>query len=73
MYKLDVKGSKDSQFPKIYEVLAVGIGATNKEFLKPCNLIYSFKLSQSYSAEGLTSQRSNYNFPKEAGDPLKVS
>ena len=34
-YKFDVKGSKHSLFPKICEVEAVGIGATNKEFLIP--------------------------------------
>jgi len=37
--KLLVGGSKDSVFPKIEEVLAVGMGATNNEFLIPCSTI----------------------------------
>ena len=31
----DVNGSKLSLFPRIWEVLAVGIGATSREFLTP--------------------------------------
>jgi len=35
VYKLEVKGSKLSQLPKIYDVEAVGIGAIRREFLIP--------------------------------------
>lgn len=36
VYIFEVYGSKHSLLPKICEVEAVGIGATNKEFLTPC-------------------------------------
>ena len=51
--KLAVYGSKLSLFPKIYDVEAVGIGAVNREFLKPYFLISSLRPSQSYPFTGL--------------------
>jgi hypothetical protein len=43
----DVKGSKLSLLPKIWEVLAVGMGATSKEFLAPCWITSYRNFSQS--------------------------
>jgi hypothetical protein len=43
-----VKASKVSLFPRIYEVDAVGIGATKREFLIPYLTIYFLRESQSY-------------------------
>jgi len=55
-----VYGSKLSLFPRIYEVEAVGMGASNNEFLAPYLMTSYLSLSQSYLVEhGLTSQRSN--------------
>ena len=60
----EVTGSKLSLFPNTYEVDAVGIGASNKEFLAPNCITSLLSFSQSYRFEaGLTSQRSNQNFP----------
>lgn len=57
---LDVQGSKLSLFPRIYEVEAVGIGASNKEFLAPYFITSSFNCSQSYLPEvGFLSHKSN--------------
>lgn len=71
-YMLLVNASNVSLFPNIYEVLAVGIGANNKEFLIPCFLISCFKASHSYIL-ALWFHKSNYNNPFEAGEPLKLS
>merc|ERR1719397_535954 len=46
-YIFDVYGSKHSLLPKIWEVDAVGIGATNKLFLTPYFLISFLKPFQS--------------------------
>lgn len=63
-----VKASNASLFPNTYEVEAVGIGATNKEFHIPYFLIYSFKSLQGYIV-GLAFHMSNYNIPLLAGLP----
>jgi len=44
--KLAVYGSKLSQFPKIYDVEAVGMGAISKELRIPYLIIFYFKSSQ---------------------------
>lgn len=67
-----MNASNVSLFPRIYDVDAVGIGATNKEFLIPYFFMSSFKEFQSYILAYLF-QRSNYKSPSLAGDPLKVS
>ena len=46
VYRFEVYGSKDSLFPNICEVEAVGIGAISNEFLMPYFTISFFKLSQ---------------------------
>jgi hypothetical protein len=45
---LVVYGSKLSLFPKIYEVEAVGIGASKRLFLAPCCITSFLIPSQSY-------------------------
>ena len=52
MYIFEVYGSKLSLFPKICEVEAVGIGATNNEFRTPYLLIFSLKAGQFHLVEG---------------------
>ncbi len=52
MYRFVVYGSKLSLFPKIYDVEAVGIGATRSEFLVPCSITSFLKDSQSYLSVG---------------------
>lgn len=42
VYRFEVYGSKLSLFPRIYEVEAVGIGATSNEFLAPCSMTSFF-------------------------------
>jgi hypothetical protein len=55
-----VYGSKLSLFPRIYEVEAVGMGASNNEFLAPCLITSSLNFSQSYLPEvGFLSHKSN--------------
>lgn len=73
VYKFDVYGSKDSLLPKIYDVDAVGIGATNKEFLIPYYITSFLSESQSNLPEGLWFHISNYSIPLEIGDPGNVS
>ena len=46
LYMLVVNASKASLFPRIYEVEAVGIGATSREFLIPYFLISSLSWDQ---------------------------
>ncbi len=53
-YMLEVYGSKHSLFPNICDVDAVGIGATNREFLTPYFATSSFKTSHSHLGEGVT-------------------
>lgn len=63
-------GSNDSLFPSIWDVEAVGIGATNKEFLAPNYLTSYLKASQSYLlVYGFSFQRSNWNNPSDNGEP----
>ena len=64
-----VKGSTLSLLPKICAVEAVGMGATRREFLRPCSAILAFRPSQSCLSVGFTPQRSNWRRPSEAGDP----
>ena len=65
-------GSKHSLKPKICDVLAVGIGATNNELRNPYSIIYSLRIDQLYrSFVGSTPHISNCNTPFEAGDPSK--
>ncbi len=59
----DYYGSKDSEFPKIYDVDAVGIGEVNREFIIPYFIIDFFKDSQSKLFFGTKFHKSNYNFP----------
>ena len=76
-----VIGSKHSLFPKICDVLAVGIGASNREFRRPCCFILSFKLFQLYIflrytgslSVGSTFHISNCKMPFDAGEPINVS
>ena len=66
-------GSKHSLFPKICEVEAVGIGATNKELRTPFFTTFSRKLSQSQRPElGVTFHISNWKMPLEIGEPSQV-
>ena len=70
----DVHGSKLSLLPRIYDVEAVGIGARSKELRAPYFMTSLRSPSQSYLVEqGLTFQRSNWNYPFDKGDPGKVS
>lgn len=48
LYRLLLNGSNDSLFPKIWLVLAVGIGATNKLFLVPYIFTCSLNSVKSY-------------------------
>lgn len=68
-----VKGSTLSLLPKIWAVEAVGIGATSREFLRPCSAILAFRPAQSCLSVGFTPQRSNWRRPSDAGDPAYVS
>lgn len=68
-----VKGSTLSLLPKIWAVEAVGIGATSREFRRPCSAILAFRPAQSCLSVGFTPQRSNWSRPSEAGDPAYVS
>ena len=73
VYTFEVYGSNDSLLPKIYEVDAVGMGESKSEFLTPCSITCFLKASQSYlSCLGLTFHKSNWNFPSDKGEPLKV-
>merc|ERR1740121_850991 len=73
-YKFCVYGSNDSLLPRICAVLAVGIGATNREFRKPCFAIFAFRAVQSHRPLfGVVPQRSNCNLPLLAGEPPYVS
>merc|ERR1719313_411931 len=73
-YRFCVYGSKDSLFPRICAVLAVGIGATRREFRRPCSTILAFNPVQSQRPDfGATFQKSNCNLPLLAGEPLNVS
>jgi hypothetical protein len=55
-----LNGSKLSLLPNIYDVDAVGIGATNKEFLAPNSITSFLRDDQSYlSVQGFSFQRSN--------------
>ena len=70
----EVYGSNASLFPKICEVEAVGIGATNNEFLTPCFITSFLKPAQSQRPESSSSlmfQRLCWNSPCEIGEPLK--
>ena len=44
----EVYGSKHSLLPRICDVLAVGIGATSKEFLTPCFFTFFLNPDQSH-------------------------
>ena len=56
----EVYGSKLSLFPKIYEVEAVGIGATSKEFLAPNSITSFLNYSQLYLfVAGFSCHKSN--------------
>ena len=68
-----VYGSKHSLFPNICEVDAVGIGATNKEFLTPYCFTSSFNVAHSQRSVGVTPHMSNWNIPFDTGEPAKVS
>jgi hypothetical protein len=50
-------------------VLAVGIGAINKEFLIPYIARSFFRISQLYPFLGKCSHKSKDNNPFDAGDP----
>ena len=66
-------GSKHSLFPKICEVDAVGIGATNNEFLTPFFFISFLSLAQSHlplKSSSLTPHILCWNSPLEIGEPL---
>merc|ERR1719263_458977 len=65
----DVNGSKDSLFPKIWAVEAVGIGARSNEFLHPCSARSLRNLAQSHLEEGVTFQRSGWSNPWDVGEP----
>src|SRR5690606_10205550 len=72
VYILEVYGSKHSLLPNICEVLAVGIGATNNEFLTPCFLtsLRSFAQSQRpLSSSSFIPQRLCWNSPLLIGEP----
>ena len=71
LYILLVIGSKHSLFPKIWLVLAVGIGAHNKLFLIPYFIIFSFNPDQSYLSECAVSfHKLNWNSPSLIGEPI---
>ena len=72
LYKLLVNGSKHSLNPRICDVLAVGIGATNSELRRPWSQIDFFKAAQSYLLLGVTPHISNCKTPFDAGEPLNV-
>merc|ERR1719198_1508879 len=73
-YRFCVYGSNDSLLPSICAVLAVGIGATSKEFRIPCLAIRDLRSDQSHRPElGFTPHMSNCNCPLLAGDPSYVS
>src|SRR6187402_198682 len=54
VYMFEVYGSKHSLLPNICEVDAVGIGATNNEFLTPCSITSALNDSQSQRSVGCT-------------------
>merc|ERR1711972_426948 len=73
-YKFCVYGSKLSLLPRIWAVLAVGIGATRSEFRRPCCAIFVFKAVQSQRPLfGVRPHKSNCSWPLLAGEPAKVS
>ena len=71
-YKLVVNGSNASLFPKICAVDAVGIGATNNEFLTPLDFISFLKDFQSQrpdKSESFLPHISYWKTPFSIGDP----
>ncbi|MNL10697.1 hypothetical protein D3C87_1315040 [compost metagenome] len=69
----EVYGSKHSLLPKICEVDAVGIGATNKELYTPSLTTFLRNASQSQRPlSGVTFHKSNWNLPFDNGEPLNV-
>ena len=60
VYILLVNGSKHSLFPNICDVLAVGIGATNSEFLSPYLIILFFTILITCSFLGYGLITANY-------------
>ena len=68
----EVYGSKHSLFPNICDVLAVGIGATNKEFLTPFLSTFFLKSAQSQfplSSFSSTPHKLCWNSPLLIGEP----
>ena len=70
---MQADGSKDSVFPRIWAVDAVGIGANNREFLQPCSARSFLSWAQSHLEDGVTFQRSGWSKPWEVGLPSYVS
>ena len=67
-------GSNASLFPKICEVLAVGMGASSSEFRIPYFMMDAFISVQLYrELPGSIFHMSNCNIPFEAGEPLNES
>src|SRR5437764_94277 len=64
---------KHSLLPSICEVLAVGIGASNKEFRTPYFFTSSFSTSHSHRSPGVTSHISYWKIPWLTGEPSYVS
>src|ERR1700743_3716393 len=67
---LEVYGSKHSLKPKIWDVEAVGIGATRSELRRPCLAMSAVREAQSHRSVGVMFHMSYCRMPSEAGDPL---
>lgn len=73
LYMFEVKGSVDSLFPRIWAVVAVGMGASRRELRSPNAAIRCFSAAQfqRLPAGGDTPHRSNCSLPLLAGEPTK--
>src|ERR1051325_6846218 len=72
-YILLVYGSKHSLLPRICDVEAVGMGASNSELRTPYFFTSSFNTSHSQRLLGVTPHISNWKIPSETGEPMKLS
>ncbi|MNF98121.1 hypothetical protein D3C84_809720 [compost metagenome] len=71
----DVYGSNASLFPRICEVEAVGIGATNNELRTPCSITSFLNEAQSQRPDNSSSFIPHilyWNSPLDIGEPSNV-
>jgi hypothetical protein len=67
---LEVYGSKHSLLPRIWEVEAVGMGATRRELRTPCAAMAARRPAQSHRSEGAGAPHmSCWRTPLETGEP----